>query len=677
MGKSRRNRPKGTPQRKPFIWSINEVAALLAWADRCVERNLDFKDTVVQQLKQKWPQRDYKYDVIESKLKRLWDRMGKHGTDKLDIITKGTQCLDLDCFDDAETKALYEAKSELLNREMPLRGRSRSKVNSPRAEPYPTSARSLSIHLKIENEGVCRRSPRIAKRVGSSQLAKTPSTNKSRSSSGRSTRLQTEIPDNDDAGAQTNDEITANALQDGRGDQMELIFDHNLSNRHSVSSKDSDSFDHFINVLEEKEASISHAEARILTFQELIRERDSMVSALGVQNEILRKSNMKLSNQVSRLSREITGYQTSLKVQDDCWKVSTKHPEANLMQAIKENEETITYLKRQLYECQKIALPEPSPRISHPDIVETMGHIEDRAKAWSHRSNITFSNDLINSELDPNTADILRRSLLLLRETVPIEEQIVESANDVDARNVLRALVAAVLREWVFESDFHNFDDQESEVLAIYRKILLGQQDGPRLVRSFDFVAIESLFMEQYFQEHILVDRAEELTAKFIELLAPFFPRTTPDSLADGIAAWAQNKEDIAVRCKELFQKALKLKTDLMLTTQRYEMRTFEPGTPFNPASMVVETKEGAEIRGISKKRPKKVKLCLFPALYSYPAETLTGAYQANVDRFNVSRLVVQCRNFLRSEDDRGQEEGVILRKAVVLLENGTVTSTC
>jgi len=265
-------------------------------------------------------------------------------------------------------------------------------------------------------------------------------------------------------------------LPDGQGNLTELISDRNLGDRNSVSSEDSDSFDRFVDVLEEKNISISHAQARISTFQELIRERDSSLLALREQNEMLCKSNMRLCNQVSRLSREITDCQTSLKDQDDCWRVATKHPEANKMQAIKENEETITYLKRQLNECRKIAQSEPSPHISHADIAETMGHIEDRAKAWSYKSNIAFPNSLIDSGVDPKTADILRQSLSFLPEIAPIEEQIVQFANDVGARNVLRAFTTAVLREWIFESDFHNFDDQESELLAMYRKKLLGQK---------------------------------------------------------------------------------------------------------------------------------------------------------------------------------------------------------
>ncbi|OCK93486.1 uncharacterized protein K441DRAFT_138105 [Cenococcum geophilum 1.58] len=187
MGTLKRKRPRGTPQRNPFRWSTQETAALLAWADRCLELELNFKNTVAQQLKQKWPQRDYKYDVIENKVKRLWARMGNHGTDKLDIISEGTRCLDLDCFDDDERKALHEAKSEFPSRERRLRSRARSKVNSTGAEPFHASARSRSItvspllerggsrvHPKIENEGAYRRSPRIAKRVGSSVRVSLP-----------------------------------------------------------------------------------------------------------------------------------------------------------------------------------------------------------------------------------------------------------------------------------------------------------------------------------------------------------------------------------------------------------------------------------------------------------------------------------------------------------------------
>ena len=137
---------------------------------------------------------------------------------------------------------------------------------------------------------------------------------------------------------------------------------------------------------------------------------------------------------------------------------------------------TITHLKRQLYECKKIALLEPRPHISHREIDSTIGYIEDCAKTWSHRTNITFPHSLIGSGLDQKLADIVRLNPSFLPATAAIEEQIVELANDVGSINVFRALTATALREWVFESDFCDFDAQESELLAMYRRKLLMQK---------------------------------------------------------------------------------------------------------------------------------------------------------------------------------------------------------
>ena len=181
MVKSKRKRSKGAPQREKFDWSDTEVAYLLAWADRCVVLEEEFEDTVTQQLRQKWPERDYRYNVIENKMKRLWDRMGYDGTNRQDIFTKGTQCLDLDLFKDKEQKAFDEFKSELLGSEKQLRGGSTSTAISPRVEPAHTFAERPIIatlpvrvqddsraHSEIENERGYRRSPRIEKRRSSS-----------------------------------------------------------------------------------------------------------------------------------------------------------------------------------------------------------------------------------------------------------------------------------------------------------------------------------------------------------------------------------------------------------------------------------------------------------------------------------------------------------------------------
>jgi len=198
----------------------------------------------------------------------------------------------------------------------------------------------------------------------------------------------------------------------------------------------------------------------------------------------------------------------------------------------------------------------------------------------------------------------------------------------------------------------------------------LTKAGGPRFLRNLDFSAQGSLFMGKYFREHIFVSKSEELMTKFLELLAPFFPRPTTDCLTERTTILGENSEDMVMLCKDLFQKALQLKIDLMLNTDRYNMRTFEPGTIFNPATMIAKTREGAEIKNLGRKSLRRVKLCLFPALYSYPAEALPIEDQLDAESFDVSRLVVQRRNFLHPGDYHGQK-GTIVSKAVVLLENG------
>lgn len=198
----------------------------------------------------------------------------------------------------------------------------------------------------------------------------------------------------------------------------------------------------------------------------------------------------------------------------------------------------------------------------------------------------------------------------------------------------------------------------------------LTKAGGPRFLRNLDFSAQESLFKGKHFREHTFVSKSEELVAKFLELLAPFLPRATTDGPIDGTAIWGENSEDMAMLCTDLFEKALQLKIDLMLNTDQYNMTTFEPGTVFNPATMIAKTREGAEIKNLGRKSLRRVRLCLFPALFSYPAEALPVEDQADADGFDVSRLVVQCRNFLHPGDYDGRK-GTMVSKAVVLLENG------
>jgi hypothetical protein len=502
MGKAKPKRPRKTPRREPFIWAEEETAALLVWLDQCVERGLDFKDTVVQWLKQKWPHRDYEYKTnVWNKLCWAKRTLGERELKVLDIISEGTKCLDLKYLTTGEKVAYDEATMGFSISTRRLRSRTKSNANSPRAERLQSSVRSPSItsspmleqagsrvHLKVENESVCSRSPPVLKRAASvvrvllsfdvnvfgytkierQQLSDAPAVKKFRLSPRRSSRLRTEIPESDDGDAQTDPRTSITALPDGHGDLTESIPDQNMGDNLSPAG-DSTSLD-------EKDRCLSRAEARILNLQELLTERDTGISTLRQQNDTLSKSNNRLCNLVSQLSREIKDCKTCLKERENCWKAANRYPEVELKMAIKENEETITYLKEQLYKCQKIAKLKPSIHIS-PELIDgAKGYIEDQVKGLFYTSNMTFPDLPVDFGLKPERESFLRRSFAFLLGSAPIEQQIVEFAKEMGVRNVLRVLAAAVLREWIFESDFHNFDDERSQLLAMYRKILIAQK---------------------------------------------------------------------------------------------------------------------------------------------------------------------------------------------------------
>lgn len=262
----------------------------------------------------------------------------------------------------------------------------------------------------------------------------------------------------------------------GEGENLiESVSDGNLDSKEQTPTEQTQDYKEFLTVFEEKDLQISLGNGLISTLQQSVAERDRSILTLKDENETLHKSNIRLANLVSRLSREDKDRQTYLKDQQDCWKAAQRYSEANAIEALKDREVTITNLKRQIHECEQIALPEPTTHIKPGDIAETIGHIEDRVKCWSYGSNITFPGTLIGFGFRSSTEDFLRRSGLSLAEATPIGAQIIDLARDIEAQNVLRVLTAAALREWIFESDFYNFDEQESELLAMYRRKLLGQ----------------------------------------------------------------------------------------------------------------------------------------------------------------------------------------------------------
>jgi hypothetical protein len=135
MGKARTRNLKEVPptssKENSFQWYPHASFSALAWAQYCLEWNLDFEDTVTWVLKEKWPDETFRIDQIWTRVRKLWGRLGKnHYIDKdgstrnsqrkfsrEEIIKDGAQCLDFEFFKALEKQAFDDALSEFRNEE--------------------------------------------------------------------------------------------------------------------------------------------------------------------------------------------------------------------------------------------------------------------------------------------------------------------------------------------------------------------------------------------------------------------------------------------------------------------------------------------------------------------------------------------------------------------------------
>jgi hypothetical protein len=131
----------------------------------------------------------------------------------------------------------------------------------------------------------------------------------------------------------------------------------------------------------------------------------------------------------------------------------------------------------------------------------------------------------------------------------------------------------------------------------------------------------------------------------------------------------------------EAFTRALKLKRDLVLLKTKYKLVFFPPGDLFNAEMMTREgdvdsafIPKGALGKETRKDWPRprdmemgsRIKLCLFPALYSRRKEEVTPEFGIGV---NVRNCLVDCDNFIGdNEVDVGDGRFSLVAKAVVLV---------
>ena len=190
--------------------------------------------------------------------------------------------------------------------------------------------------------------------------------------------------------------------------------------------------------------------------------------------------------------------------------------------------------------------------------------------------------------------------------------------------------------------------------------------DGLNLLRSLDLAAYQSLLERDFFSSHTVLNQAKELTIKLFHLLAPFLPRSpvgrrgsSTDAISNSVG-YTEKQSLFFIHCEEWFKAALKLKANLVLSTARFELVAYQPGTLFDPQTMKTDSPRN--------KSRSKVKLCLFPALFVYPKDQFTSLEDTTSLAFQVSKAIVQTSNFVRT-DGGWRDKYKPITKAEVILE--------
>ncbi|TEY73423.1 hypothetical protein BOTCAL_0078g00160 [Botryotinia calthae] len=199
------------------------------------------------------------------------------------------------------------------------------------------------------------------------------------------------------------------------------------------------------------------------------------------------------------------------------------------------------------------------------------------------------------------------------------------------AQICIRALVLAALRDWVFMSRFPNFAPSNPRILSTYRHII-SSLGGESKLSSLDIAAHRALIEGNWLREESIPKRATDLTVRFSNAVAPLFAITSNDAEDGLFHTWGEHSErwkDRRAHLQEIFQTALTLKADSVVTKSRYGFAIYPPGTTF--------VEDGTVVKETS--RPKIGSNWIHASFHIYDAVVIRNSKQSTL---------VETENFVK-----------------------------
>ncbi|KAL2022213.1 hypothetical protein VTK56DRAFT_5823 [Thermocarpiscus australiensis] len=650
---ARRSKHRSKPRPPTFVWRRNDITILLACLDYSLQRNLDFENTAIAHIAKRTG-KQVTIQLIQRALKQETKKYGRAGQWTVqDLLSEGS--VFLEGHSDADRENIREEISRIeppqlrywLRSTSPSRSRTRSLSRRQRSETSTLSHHSTPEFAGLDEflEQFDKAGPR---KKEEEQTAAQGSTSRRRDRVSRQERTRTaslpsrvKAESGQDPSAKILPKVsptsTAASTNDAR--MRELVQELQRTSRENREQKD------YIFTLSSR---LSEAE------YECTKVRESASKAAEYRDNVHMQRDLRYENSVlkGQLGQMTSQRQTIALASTGSLGPSTR--------TIWQEFECIATDVKDACSSVDITIPPASTGTSAHG---RQGNKEPDSESWMRRAAHCSLDQFLSSAM----------------------------ATSVSEFHTIRALVAAGISNLVFESRFPDLVARESPMLDQYRKHILARA-GPQTLEQFEILAYKSVISEEYFVSHILQTSAKSLANQLYNALAHLISpnddtmigNTEPD---DGSLFPATEpppsypEHPVASLFTEAFVRALTLKQELVLSKAKYRLVFFQPGNLFNADIMIRDgdgdsafvpmSALGKEAR---KNWPKprhvekesRIKLCLFPALYSRRKEEVTAAFGIGVD---VRNCLVDCDNFITGDQvDVGDGSFSLVVKGVVLV---------
>ncbi|KAF7861838.1 hypothetical protein EAF04_007720 [Stromatinia cepivora] len=615
-----------------FRWHMKDDIALLAWIDFCKEEKVEPNENMLNfmVLFHGIPSRD----AVKEHLRELWKRYSDLSDDSdqttklVDMLSKGSAYMTKlpgEIHESIRTQVdqhISNATSLLITKVMrdnktQKKATSQSKAHSLEEEDKRGVKRSKQVEKADESPPLSKRA-RSSKAESSTKVIEETAANggeKSRPSAGKPATTSTKTKD---------------GVANSNGKEIILTkpdaFPTDLVNQTTNEN----------NWLKHLRALENKHNREIAQMQELWQ----------AEAEKLSMKEAEAQRTIRDLKAEVKHLDEARKARQDEGR-KTQEEDVNVSREARQFEdlEEIYRLTKENREMHKFAtfadlnLP-GSLHLGHDTIDDAMDQIQFELSSISYHRNTTtrlfprifaISGDLRNLTLSAFSSDI---------ETATGRNDVEIIMKKFGAQTCIRVLVLAALRDWVFMSRFPNFAPSNPRILSSYRHII-SILDGKAKLYSLDMAAHRTIIEGKWFKEESIARRAMDLAVRFSNAVAPLFAATS-ESVEDGLFyTWGEHTEcwkDRRAHLQEIFQTALTLKADSVVTKCRYGFALYPVGTTF-----VGDTSDLKESG-----RPKNGNNWIHASFHIYDSMIVSNANET---------ALVQTENFVKASQGRADEK--------------------